>query len=201
MAEIPPDAVLSEDGKYVIARGDRKFKKPVAVTSYANIVIKRPGEPKTGGKRVLSEKWDVYLECLRVGGRRMASARNAKIDYSTVKDRRKRDPEFAAAELEAEADAAEVIEDALFNMARKGNFTAAAMWLQNRDPDRWRDMRRADKQVVELTGNVTHTQELGSVTLERIASLQSALESRRAQLEAPVVIDVESTVVETVPES
>ena len=60
------------------------------------------------------------------------------------------DSTFAAAVDQAELDACEIVEDALFNKAKDGHLTAIIFYLTNRVPDRWKD-RRAVKQEVHVT--------------------------------------------------
>lgn len=55
-----------------------------------------------------------------------------------------KDPEFADIIQAAQLRANGTIEEALFNRARAGNVSAMQMWLFNREPDRWRDVRRIE---------------------------------------------------------
>jgi hypothetical protein len=84
-------------------------------------------------------KREKYLGLLRKGGRRYRSARTCGVSLELVRLYRKEHPEFAAAEEEAEREANEVVEDALFKAAKKGNVAACKLWLYNRDPQRWKD--------------------------------------------------------------
>jgi len=56
-------------------------------------------------------------------------------------------PAFAEAMLEAELEANELVEQALYKTALGGNVTAQQVWLYNRDPARW-----SDKRNVQMTG-------------------------------------------------
>jgi len=87
-----------------------------------------------------------YLGALRQGLRRGAAARAAGISRETVRSLVKNDKDFARQQEEAEADACDIIEDALFQKAKSGNVTACIYWLQNRSPDRWQDKRNPDRQ-------------------------------------------------------
>lgn len=92
------------------------------------------------------EKFDAnkkaaYLELLRTGGRRMASARAVGINPRTVEKHMRRYPGFAQLLSEAEMEANEFIENALYKAAREGNVTAIQVWLYNRAPSRWKDQR------------------------------------------------------------
>ena len=48
---------------------------------------------------------------------------------------------FAAEVAQAETDANELVEQAMFSSALKGNVTAQQVWLYNRDPEHWQDKR------------------------------------------------------------
>jgi hypothetical protein len=82
-----------------------------------------------------------YLEALRGGARRGAAAVSVGITRQTVWMERTRNPEFAKAEEDAEMEANELVENALFQAAQSGNVTAAQVWLYNRMPERWQDKR------------------------------------------------------------
>jgi hypothetical protein len=93
-----------------------------------------------------AERKEAYLERLREGMRRGKAAQAVGVDRSTVWRAVQEDPEFAAAVDQAELDACEIIEDALFESAKKGNVTAQQVWLYNRHPDRWKDRRNLGQQ-------------------------------------------------------
>lgn len=104
--------------------------------------------PKKGQLAKLDTiKKEKYLELLREGGRRGASAKVVGVHRHTIANHMKKDKAFAKAVSEAEMDANEIIEDAMFEAARSGNTTAMQVWLYNRCPDRWADRRR-----YEVTG-------------------------------------------------
>jgi len=54
---------------------------------------------------------------------------------------------FAAEVAQAETDANELVEQAMFSSALKGNVTAQQVWLYNRDPDRWSDKRNSQLDI------------------------------------------------------
>ena len=93
-----------------------------------------------------AERKEAYLERLREGMRRGKAAQAVGVDRSTVWRAVQEDPEFAAAVDQAELDACEIIEDALFESAKKGNVTAQQVWLYNRHPDCWKDRRNLGQQ-------------------------------------------------------
>jgi hypothetical protein len=115
---------------------------PALLTSGSGIManVDRPASrvAKFGPK-----KREVYFQALREGARRTAAAKAAGISSEWVRRTRKDDPHFAEQESEAELDANERVEDAMFKSALEGNVTAMQVWLYNRMPDRWADRRKA----------------------------------------------------------
>lgn len=97
-----------------------------------------------------------YLDLLRQGNRRGAAAEAVGVHRDTIRNTMIADPEFAAAVDAAEMDANEVVEDALFLQAKKGNTTAIQVWLYNRNPSRWKDQRNLGKgdALEDLLGNL-----------------------------------------------
>lgn len=87
------------------------------------------------------ERVELYLSALAQGQRRGVAARAAGVTRDTIVRWRRLDPDFAAAAEEAELDAHEQVEDALYQAAVSGNVTAIQVYLYNRLPDRWRDQR------------------------------------------------------------
>jgi len=88
-----------------------------------------------------TKKKDEYLEHLQKGGRRGAAAEAVGVTRQTVRLHTLQDPEFAVAVQQAELDANEMVEDALFKAAIGGNVTACLAWSYSRAPDRWQDKR------------------------------------------------------------
>ncbi len=89
-----------------------------------------------------------YLDLLRQGVRRGAAAEQVGVTRQTVFIYKQKHPEFAEEERQAEIDACEIIEDALFQAAQAGNVRAIETWLFNRCPERWerKDTIKADLQ-------------------------------------------------------
>jgi len=96
-------------------------------------------------------KREKYLQRLAEGGRRYATAKEVGVSAELVRLYRKAFPEFSVAEEQAEMQANEQVEDALFQAAISGNVTAAQVWLYNRDPQRWKDQRNNKH---ELSGGI-----------------------------------------------
>lgn len=92
-----------------------------------------------------------YLEKLRAGVRRGKAAEAVGLTRQLISVTVRRDPKFAADVDQAELDACELVEDALFREALKGNVTAIQVYLYNRWPERWKDQRNIGKQdAIEL---------------------------------------------------
>jgi len=109
-------------------------------------------------------KKDEYLELLRQGGRRYASAKAVGVTPQTVNAHVKDDPNFAKDVDEAEVEANEQVEDALFMTATSGNVTAMQVWLYNRAPGRWTDKRQSEHKVtgslgIQIVDNIPRPQD------------------------------------------
>src|SRR5712692_6464675 len=85
-----------------------------------------------------------YLQLLRKGGRREASARACGVSPDLIYLLKKEDAEFAEEAEKAEMEANSLVENALFKAAIHGNVVACQVWLYNRAPDRWTDRRQFD---------------------------------------------------------
>lgn len=96
---------------------------------------------RSGAKKLTAKRRELYLQALREGKRRGAAAREIGMTRQALWWVRQNDAEFGAAAEEAELEANEVIEDALYQAAQAGNVVAVQVWLYNRMPDRWRDQR------------------------------------------------------------
>ena len=90
---------------------------------------------------------EAVLASLEGGGSIHAACKAAQIDRKTLYRWRKDDPELEAAVQSARITAIEVVEDALFLTAQKGNVTAQIFFLCNRASKRWRHVNRT-----EITG-------------------------------------------------
>jgi hypothetical protein len=84
---------------------------------------------------------EIFLDFLRKGIRRTQACKKTGIGRGTFNRCMNANPKFAAEVAQAETDANELVEQALFNSALKGNVTAQQVWLYNRDPVRWQDKR------------------------------------------------------------
>lgn len=71
-------------------------------------------------------------------------AESMHVSYSTLREWMKRYPALSAV-LKKGADEADVlVENSLFEAARRGNVTAQIFWLKNRRPDLWKDKPTAN---------------------------------------------------------
>jgi len=84
---------------------------------------------------------DRYLRALQRGLRRSQAARLVGMTPSGINTHARKHPSFAREVDAAECYADDQIEGALFNSAKRGNVTAQQVWLYNRRPESWRDMR------------------------------------------------------------
>ena len=89
-----------------------------------------------------------FLDYLRKGIRRSHACTKVGISRVTFNKWFKDNKKFAEEVLQAEMDANELIEQALFKTALKGNVTAQQVWLYNRNPGSWQDMRN-----IKLSGD------------------------------------------------
>lgn len=129
-----------------------------------------------------------YLAGLRKGLRPTAAALSAGYDdLGAVKRMRKEIPNMYELEREAEMQAAESVEDALYNAALAGNVKAIEMWLSNRSEERWR-FGRQDTLAIEQK----HVLELEKgERIERILSLINRLQTPQQAALPSGIIDVE----------
>lgn len=98
-----------------------------------------------------------------------------------------RDPEFADVVMGALQRANASIEEALYNKARAGNVSAIQMWLFNREPDRWRDVKRIE---VRSDTRVTVTS-VESVKVGVLALLREQGVGAMQALEPGDIVDTE----------
>jgi len=83
-----------------------------------------------------------YLDSLRCGSRRYVAARKLNIASTHISNCIRTNPEFKQQVEEAEEEACEVVEDALWRNAVDGNFNAQKFWLVNRASHRWSEKKQ-----------------------------------------------------------
>jgi len=96
------------------------------------------------------------------------------------------DPMFREMVEAAKTRADGTIETALFKLARAGNLGAMQMWLYNRTPDRWKDVRR-----IEIKNDTTIN--LGIVNSTKQAVLEMMREQGAAALQPAAMRAIEAT--------
>lgn len=164
------------------ARKPRAASVRTARKTYADAALKQ-------GRGFTPDKQAEYLAHLSDGIPRGMSAKLVGVNLKTINEYRAKDPAFGAAEVTAEAEATEPAEVALRNLALGGHLTALMFYLQNRNPDRWKDMRQIAK-TVKHEGTVTHELDAGPA-MQRIMHLEATLRERAALRSGePLVIDV-----------
>ena len=84
---------------------------------------------------------EAFLDLIRKGVRRGAACRKVAITRATLSNHLNKSEQFRAQILQAEMDANELVETAMFRQALDGNVTAQQVWLYNRDPEHWQDKR------------------------------------------------------------
>ena len=89
-------------------------------------------------------KKEAYLEALKNGNGRLVAARSVGICPEWIARLKGRDPDFKKAISQAELEANQKVENALFKAASSGNVVACQVWLYNRMPERWADRRRME---------------------------------------------------------
>ena len=85
---------------------------------------KGPGPGPRAPYKFNKERREAYLNLLRQGGRRHASARSVGVSPELVCHAINNDPEFAASVDKAEMEANELVENAMFVQTQKGNMRA-----------------------------------------------------------------------------
>ena len=91
---------------------------------------------------------DAFLTAFRVHGVASAAARTAGVQRTTVYERRNNNPEFAALWAEAEQDAIDAIELAVWNaVIAEGDMQTGRWILSRRRPEKW-----GDKMALEHSG-------------------------------------------------
>lgn len=95
---------------------------------------------------------DELLALLRKGIRRTRACDKVGINRKTFNNHINKDPKFNKEVLDAEMDANELVESALFKAALGGNVTACQVWLYNRMPDRWKDKRNVGIKIEGKSG-------------------------------------------------
>lgn len=181
----PDKTYFEEDRTYMSNAGNR-----VSGTMMRNFLPKDGITPNSAMARAAKteqkeRRIEKYLANLAAGQRISVAARNAGLAYTTVTTARRTDPTFKERERDAETQASEPIEDALYEAGISGNVPAAIKWLEKRSAERW----PSDKTIIETkaTIEIDASDRIGSI-LAMMAQLQ-----QRAELGSGDYIDVEAT--------
>lgn len=134
----------------------------------------------------IANTWERFLECLRNGARPSEAAKKVNLHYDTVRKRYNSDPEFRAQWDQAEMQAAEPVEDSLYNAAINGNVPAAVKWLEKRAPERWPGdkVQIEQKNIYELDA---------SDRIGNIIALMAQLQQRAELSSGSKIIDVDAS--------
>lgn len=122
------------------------------------------GQPKSRQSKFGKDKKVRLLELLELGYKRGVALVDVGISRQTLQTHMLTDPEFKAQVEQAELDACEHIENAVYQMALGGNLNAAQMWLYNRSPQRWKDRKQVEG-TAPLQVNI-QVNEVGKVVTE-----------------------------------
>lgn len=173
-----------EDQSYMTKRGTKSNAGMLRHLSPMSDEVRAMGTEAM--KEKFRPQWDKFILFMSQGIRVSEAAKKAGLTYTAVRARYRSDPEFHQRWDEAEAQAAEPVEDSLYAAAINGNVPAAVKWLEKRSAERWPGdkVQIEQKNVYELDA---------SDRIGNIIALMAQLQ-RRAELDAgAVVIDVESS--------
>lgn len=171
-----------EDQSFISKQGKKAYARKIAYFKPMSEEISQSGRDKWNDIR--KDSWGKFLAALRAGDRVSVAAKKANLAYNTVKKRYRADPEFREQWDEAEAQAAEPVENAVFDAALNGNIPAAVKWLEKRAPERW----PGDKVQIEQT-NVYEID--ASDRIGNIVALLARLQQRAELDSGPPVIEAE----------
>lgn len=168
-------ATRAEEAAAEARRAANAVNRRIPVPAPVKIVVGAP--PARGVPRKFNaERQRIYFDALARGIGRSEAAALAGVSRQTIKNYRESDPDFRAAEEDAERSACDLVEETVFELATTGrNFEAARWWLINRLPDRWKAAQKLD---VNVTGSVEHIDV--TAALADIEQLEAAWRQRLA---------------------
>lgn len=134
--------------------------------------------PPLGYSKFGEEEQELYLNSLRSGNLKHASARKAGVSYRTILRYKQVNEDFATQERMAMGEALEEVEKVLHDMALEGDIGAIKMWLQAHGRSTYND-----KKVVELDATPAAVEASKAEALARVADLQKTLAERHADLQ------------------
>jgi hypothetical protein len=131
-------------------------------------------KPRPHREKFDAARREIFLDLLRKGVRRTQACKKAGISRPTFNKCMNNNKKFAAEVAQAESDANELVEQAMFSSALKGNVTAQQVWLYNRDPDRWSDKRNSQLDIQKFEFEVGEFKK----ALEELDALKAKVKQR-----------------------
>jgi len=131
-------------------------------------------KPRPHREKFDAARREIFLDLLRKGIRRTQACKKAGISRPTFNKCMNNNKKFAAEVAQAETDANELVEQAMFSSALKGNVTAQQVWLYNRDPDRWSDKRNSQLDIQKFEFEVGEFKK----ALEELDALKAKVKQR-----------------------
>ena len=131
-------------------------------------------KPRPHREKFDAARREIFLDLLRKGIRRTQACKKAGISRPTFNKCMNNNKKFAAEVAQAESDANELVEQAMFSSALKGNVTAQQVWLYNRDPDRWSDKRNSQLDIQKFEFEVGEFKK----ALEELDALKAKVKQR-----------------------
>lgn len=131
-------------------------------------------KPRPRREKFDAARREIFLDLLRKGVRRTQACKKAGISRPTFNKCMNNNKKFAAEVAQAESDANELVEQAMFSSALKGNVTAQQVWLYNRDPDRWSDKRNSQLDIQKFEFEVGEFKK----ALEELDALKAKVKQR-----------------------
>jgi len=131
-------------------------------------------KPRPHREKFDAARREIFLDLLRKGIRRTQACKKAGISRPTFNKYMNNNKKFAAEVAQAETDANELVEQAMFSSALKGNVTAQQVWLYNRDPDRWSDKRNSQLDIQKFEFEVGEFKK----ALEELDALKAKVKQR-----------------------
>ena len=145
--------------------------------------------PPAGWTKFDEDRREAYLNALRDGNLKHASARIAGVSYKTIERYRAANEEFHKDERIAQAEASEQVEKVLHDMALEGDLGAIKIWLHAHAKSTYNDKKELTIDATPAALEASKANALASV-----ADLQKVLAERHAEMaeleSGPKVINV-----------
>ena len=115
-----------------------------------------------------------YIKLISSGVRRGIAAKAVGVTRQTISVHMQNDAEFKKTVSEAELDADEPVENALYESAKSGNVVAIQVWLYNRQPEAWADKRKVQTEISGPNGGPIEMSLSMEEKLKKIEALRNA---------------------------